>query len=401
MPLSMAERDAITREMRRRYRKSRKTARGRMLDELTELTGWTRSYASRRLRAEPRKRTGPETRGRKKTYTRALLTPLRKVWASLDFACGKRLAAGMADAVSALVRASELVDDPLVIEQLCAMSPATIDRLLAPERAKSSLKGRATTKPGSLLKSQIPIRTFTEWDDGRPGFLEIDLVAHCGETAAGEYCNTLDATDIATGWTETRAVRNKAQVHVFAALEDIVSALPFALLGIDSDNGSEFINHELKRFCDERKVTFTRSRPYNKNDSCHVEQKNWSVVRQNVGYARFDTPEELAVLNEIHALVRLHTNFFMPSAKLVSKTRSGSKVTKRYDTPTTPFRRVLAGEHVPDEVKAALTEQFLTLNPAELRRRIGKLQDELYALNAKKTAQRKEVEASSPRVHPL
>jgi len=143
-------------------------------------------------------------------------------------------------------------------------------------------------------------------------------VAHCGDTTRGEYCNTLDATDIATGWTETRAVRNKAQVHVFAALQEIVACLPFPLLGIDSDNGSEFINDQLLRYCTEHDVTFTRSRAYRKNDGCHVEQKNWSVVRQNVGYARFDTPEELEALNKIHTLVRLHTNFFMPSAKLIS-----------------------------------------------------------------------------------
>ena len=220
-------------------------------------------------------------------------------------------------------------------------------------------------------------------------------MAHCGDTTRGEYCNTLDATDIATGWTETRAVRNKAQVHVFAALQDIVAHLPFPLLGIDSDNGSEFINDQLLRYCTEHDVTFTRSRAYRKNDGCHVEQKNWSVVRQNVGYARFDTPEELAVLREIHTLVRLHTNFFMPSAKLVSKTRDGSKVTKRYDKPPTPYRRVLAHDDVEEKAKNALTAQFTTLNPADLRRRIGKLQDEIYKLNARKNPRwKEEVEAS-------
>ncbi|MDO9556311.1 MAG: transposase family protein, partial [Coriobacteriia bacterium] len=246
-----------------------------------------------------------------------------------------------------------------------------------------------------LLKSQIQIRTGTEWNDACPGFIEIDLVAHCGDSTRGEYCNTLDATDIATGWTETRAVRNKAQVHVFAALKDIVGHLPFPLLGIDSDNGSEFINAELLRYCTEHDIAFTRSRAYRKNDGCHVEQKNWSVVRQNVGYARFDTPEELEVLNKIHALLRLHTNFFMPSAKLVSKTRDGSKVTKHYDTPTTPYRRVLARDDVDGKTKTALATQFENLNPADLRRRIGKLQDELYKLNARKNPKwKEEVKAS-------
>ena len=301
----------------------------------------------------------------------------------------------MEDILEAFVRSGELSCPPHVVEMLRAMSAATIDRILRPDRAKTDLRGRSTTKPGTLLKSQIQIRTGTDWDDSRPGFIEIDLVAHCGDATRGEYCNTLDATDIATGWTETRAVRNKAQAHVFAALKDIRRALPFPLLGIDSDNGSEFINGELFRYCQQENLTFTRSRAYRKNDGCHVEQKNWSVVRQNVGYARFDTPEELAVLSEIHSLVRLHTNFFMPSAKLVSKTRDGSKVTKRYDRPTTPYRRVLARDDVDDKAKTALAAKFETLNPADLRRRIGTLQDELYELNARKNPRwKKEVEAS-------
>ena len=390
----MAEKSAITREMRRRYKKASKNDKARMLDELVALCGWTRSYASRALRHEPKRRKGPETRGRKRIYTAEVMLPLRKVWASLDFACGKRMAAGMDDVLDALLRFNRLDCPERVIGLLRSMSAATIDRVLAPDRARGSLKGRATTKPGTLLKSRIQVRTGTEWNDAVPGFLEIDLVAHCGDSTGGEYCNTLDATDIATCWTETRAVRNKAQVHVFAALEDIIARLPFATLGIDSDNGSEFINNELYRYCTQHHIAFTRSRPYRKNDGCHVEQKNWSVVRQNVGYGRFDTPEELEILNAIHALVRLHTNFFMPSAKLVMKTRDGSKVTKRYDKPTTPYRRILVSEHIADTVKARLTARFETLDPAELRSRIGRLQGKLYELNARKNPKwKEEVEA--------
>jgi len=395
MPLSMAEKKVLTREMRRRYKKASKKEKAAMLDELTALTGWCRSYASRALRREPKRRSGPETRGRKKTYPPEVMLPLRRVWAIMDFACGKRVAAGIGDVLDALRRAGRLTFEERIAEMLRAMSPATIDRILAPDRAKGAIKGRSTTKPGTLLKSKIQIRTGTEWDDAVPGFIEIDLVAHCGDSTRGEYCNTLDATDIATGWTETRAVKNKAQVHVFAALQDIIAHLPFPLLGIDSDNGSEFINDQLLRYCEEHDVTFTRSRAYRKNDGCHVEQKNWSVVRQNVGYARFDTPGELEVLNDIHALVRLHTNFFMPSAKLISKTRDGAKVTKRYDTPVTPYRRVLADGGVPQASKDSLTKQFETLDPEELRRRIGRLQDELYKLNARKNPRwKEEVEAS-------
>jgi hypothetical protein len=245
-----------------------------------------------------------------------------------------------------------------------------------------------------LLRSQIPVRTFADWDEARPGFLEIDLVAHCGGNGGGEYCQTLDVTDVATGWTETRAVRNKAQVWVFAALKAIRTDLPFPIAGIDSDNGGEFINHQLARYCDEHKITFTRSRAYHKNDSCYVEQKNWSVVRRNVGYARFDTPEELAVLNELYAVLREHTNFFMPSVKLVSKERDGAKVRKHYDTPTTPYDRVLASPDVSDAAKRRLAKRYERLHPAALKRKIVKLQGTLYRLTVmKESIRRREVQA--------
>ena len=278
-------------------------------------------------------------------------------------------------------------------DKLHSISAATIDRLLAPDRARLSLKGRPGTKPGTLLKHQIPVRTFAEWDDVRPGFVEIDLVGHEGGVLRGEYCQTLDVTDVATGWTETRAVKNKAQVHVFAALKEIRTSLPFPVLGIDSD-GSEFINKEQFRYCADRRITFTRSHAYKKNDGCYVEQKNWSVVRRNVGYARFDTPEELAVLNELYASLREHANFFMPSAKLVSKTRDGAKVTKRYDTPKTPYARVLASEHVTEAAKCRLTRHYERLNPVALKRRITDLQRRLYELVAlKESIRRREVQA--------
>lgn len=213
------------------------------------------------------------------------------------------------------------------------VSASTIDRLLRQEKKKYTLKSRSKTKPGTLLKNQIPIRTFSEWDEGRPGFMEIDLVGHDGGDARGEFIQTLDVTDVCTGWTETRAVRNKAQVWVFEALKEIMDRIPFDLLGIDSDNGSEFINHHLFRFCTERKITFTRTRSYRKNDNCFVEQKNYSVVRRFAGYLRYNTEEELKLLNELYSYLRLYTNFFQPVMKLTEKTRIGSGVIKRYDIP--------------------------------------------------------------------
>ena len=241
-------------------------------------------------------------------------------------------------------------------------------------------RGISTTKPGTLLKKDIPIRLGTQWDDDAPGFLECDLVAHCGPTTAGEYINTLDMTDIATGWTETRAVINKAQRHVFAAILHVRENLPFPLLGIDSDNGGEFINNELYRYCKQERLAFTRSRPYQKNDGCHVEQKNWSVVRRNIGYARYESHAALDLMNAYYDRLRLYTNFFLPSVKLLSKNRDGARIKKRYDKPLSPFRRTLSSPKVLDEDKANLSKTFASLNPAALKRDMISLLDELSKL---------------------
>lgn len=224
---------------------------------------------------------------------------------------------------------------------LMRMGASTIDRRLGGERAKMRLRGRSHTKPGSLLKSQIPIRTWAQWDDAVPGFVEIDLVGHEGGNNSGEFCFTLTVTDIATGWTVNRSVRNKAQKWVFAALMHVTGVFPFPIIGIDSDNGSEFINEELKRYCEEQHITFTRSRPGNKNDGAHVEQKNWSRVRELVGYMRYDTPAELELLNQIWELDRIFTNYLLPQQKLVKMTRNGAKVTKIHDKPATPHQRAI------------------------------------------------------------
>jgi hypothetical protein len=271
--------------------------------------------------------------------------------------------------VVVLERQGELVLTPEIKHLLLAMSRATIDRCLKPARFPER-HGLATTKPGSLLKSAIPVRTFAEWDDAQPGFVEVDLVGHCGETTQGQYLCTLTVTDITTGWTECLALPNKTQAAVSQAITQLRQRLPFSLLGIDSDNGSEFINDTLYRYCLAEQITFTRCRPYRKNDQAHVEQKNWSVVRKLVGYDRFETDVELQRLEAIYVDWRLYVNFFQPVLKLIEKRREGSKVTKRYDQATTPYRRVLASPQVRLEDKAALTYRYLTLNPVTLRDRI-------------------------------
>jgi hypothetical protein len=247
------------------------------------------------------------------------------------------------------------------------MSRATIDRCLKKARFTHPQHGISTTKPGSLLKQAIPVRTFTPWEDEHPGFLEIDLVAHCGSSVEGIYLNTLTATDLATGWTECLALPNKTQAAVSAAIELLRQNLPFPLLGLDSDNGSEFINDTLYRYCLSEQITFTRSRPYKKNDQAHVEQKNWSVVRHTVGYDRLDTPEELDLLHSIYSDLRLYVNFFQPVLKLVGKERIDGKTIRMYDRAKTPYRRVLNLEELPFDMKARLSAQYMMLNPVSLR----------------------------------
>jgi hypothetical protein len=218
-----------------------------------------------------------------------------------------------------------------------------------------------------LLKKAIPIRTFTPWEDERAGFMEIDLVAHCGSTTEGTYLNTLTATDLATGWTECLALANKTQFSVSQAIVELRQGLPFALLGLDSDNGSEFINETLLRYCQTEEITFTRSRPYQKNDQAHVEQKNWSVVRHTIGYDRLESPEELALLRSIYTELRLYINFFQPVLKLVGKERVDGKTIRSYDQAKTPYRRVLDIDLLTFAIKARLTAQYVQLNPVALR----------------------------------
>jgi hypothetical protein len=284
-------------------------------------------------------------------------------------------------------------------EKLLRISAASIDRLLQPERRKHQLRGRSHTKPGTLLKHQIPIRTFAEWDEQQPGFAEIDLVAHDGGLALGDYCQTLDLTDVCTGWTETEAVPNKAQVWVFEAIQTIRQRLPFPLLGLDSDNGSEFINNDLLRYCQKERITFTRARPYRKNDNCYVEQKNYSVVRQTVGYQRFDTAAELMVLKQLYATLRLYTNFFQPTMKLKSKERIGSRVQKSYYAPQTPYQRVLAAAEVTAADKKKLQRQYQNLNPAALKRELDKYRKELFRLAAKKRSVKPKRHANQKSMH--
>ena len=387
MGLTMGQRQAVTKTIATRYKRADKAAKGAILDELCATTGWHRNHARKALAAALKpKVVRPARKARTPRYDSDTVVALRFCWAVLGAPTGKRLAPIMGEVVPRLRRFEELVIADETAAALVAMSAATMDRRLAGDRAKLTLKGRSHTKPGSLLKDQIPIRTWAQWDDAVPGFVEIDLVGHEGGNAVGDHCYTLTVTDIATGWTENRSVRNKAHRWVIAALEDIASIMPFPVIGVDSDNGSEFINHHLLDWCGRREITFTRSRPGNSNDGAHVEQKNWAVVRTVVGYHRYDTPAELLLLNEIWVLQSQMTNYFLPQQKLISKVRDGAKVTKKYDKATTPHRRAERYDAVTVEDKAILADTYTGLNPAAIQRQIQALTAQLLTLTTSKAA---------------
>ncbi len=364
--------------IRPRYWRASRAEKAHILDEFVANTGYHRKHALRLLKkgvSQSRRKKA----GRPRVYQSEVILVLIKIWAICDQICSRRLHPFLSEIVEVLERHDELVLSPQVKHSLLQMSRATIDRCLRSERQKPR-RGLSTTKPGTLLKQAIPIRTFADWDDARPGFEEIDLVAHCGDSTHGEYLHTLTVVDVTTGWTECLALANRSQRQASAAIETLRLRLPFPLLGIDSDNDSAFINDNLYRYCQQEKITFTRSRPYKKNDQAHVEQKNWSVVRRLIGYDRYESPQALLLLEAIYQDLRLYNNFFLPVLKLVSKQRVGNRVKKEYDTARTPYQRVLESPDVSEETKERLRQLYRTLNPVTLRQRIDQNVQKLWQL---------------------
>ena len=345
-----------------------------MLDHLVDEHGYNRKYAARLLSGRGIPFPEEERRGSKPQYE-AVYGALKQIWQWYDYICSKRLKPVMEEAVRKLEDCGEQRLDKKTREKLCTMSARTIDRLLSKDRKALALRSKARTRPGTLLKHMVPIKTFSEWNDTKPGFVAVDCVGHDGGNARGDFNQSLNVTDIATGWTETQAVKNKAQVWVFEALTDLRTRFPFVLKGIHSDSGGEFINAHLIGYCADEKITFTRSRPGKKNDNAYVEQKNWSIVRRAVGYARYVDDEDL--LNELYGVLRLYTNFFMPVMKCIAKTRNGSRVTRHYDTSKTPYQRVLDSSCATKKGKERLRAIYAKLNPVALKKEITRLQGRL------------------------
>jgi len=356
--------------LRSAYRRASKAEKGRILDQFVLVTGYHRKYASSLLKHGPPKRVDRPRVGHT-PYGIIVVQALTAIWERSGHLCGKRLHAFLPLWIEALERSGNLSYEPQVVELLLSMSPATIDRKLKPAR-RLRHRGRSTTRRGTWLKSQIPVRTFADWDDTCPGFTEIDLVAHCGTSTRGEYLNTLSMVDVATQWFESQAVTYRSQREVFVALDQLRYQFPFPLKGIDSDNDSVFINAHLVRYCQREGITFTRSRPYKKNDQAHVEQKNGSVIRNLIWHDRYEGLEATQALNDVYECLCPWINFFQPSMKLVEKHRVGSKVHKKYDTPQTPYQRVQASPDVSEEDKLALRQLFLTLDPLQLRKELDR-----------------------------
>lgn len=396
----MSARFEITKKYAKAYAAAPKKGKSQILDQVVQITGWNRDHARQQLTARLRQAPGRAvatvavidrhtTKPRKYSYDALLV--LQKVWATTGGSCGKYLAPAMTDWLDAMEAEGALIpgQDRYSVEvraELEAMSAATIDRYLAPARATDPIRGKSTTTPATLLRNSITIRKAGDEVDAEPGFFEVDTVAHCGPTVKGEYARSVNFTDIHTGWVFTTAIRNNAHVHIRAAFDSFTAAVPYLIYGIDCDNGSEFINHDLIGWAGERKLFFTRSRPYKKNDQATIESKNNHLVRRYGFYHRYDTPTELALLNQLWPLINDRLNFFTPTKKPIGWTTDHLGRRKRlYDTPLSPYHRLLTAGVLNPTQQAELTLYKTTLKPAEIQHQILTIQHELTRLAAGKT----------------
>lgn len=375
--MSKTARYELLESLRPQYRRASWREKQGLLDGFVAATGYERKYAIVLLNQEEAFKPN-QTRVRKRKYGDDIREALLVIWKKAgNRLCSKRLAAIMPTFIAKMELFGHLMLSEEQKLKLMSLSPATIDRLLLPERKKYG-RGKSRTKPGHLLKRQIAVRTFGDWSDVKAGFVEADLVAHCGESVHGQFLNTLTVTDVATTWTEPVALLRKSEENVKAAMCGVRESLPFPLLGFDTDNGGEFINYTLLDWCKENNITFTRSREYKKNDQAYVEEKNGSIVRKIVGYDRYEGIESWKLLSELYEVARLYVNFFQPSAKLLSKRRDGAHVYRRHEIPQTPYERVLKAGTVPEENKEKLRLQFDSLDPVFLLGELERLQRDFW-----------------------
>lgn len=372
-----------------RYYKSSKEEKKKILDEFCKNCGYNRKYAIRLLNdIPPDDRKLPENRRKRGTiYLKETIKILEKIWEASGYLWSERLKVALPLWISWAKRHFRI--EERVEKQLLSISSRTIDRRLKDKKYRKKKRIYTCTKPGSLLKHQIPIKT-DNWDVKKAGFIEADLVSHCGNSTEGDYISTLNCVDIKTTWIERRAIMGRGQFATTEAIDDIKKDLPFPLRGFDSDNDAPFINYHLQAYCEKRKIQFTRSRPYKKNDNAHIEQKNWTHVRKIFGYARYDTEEALEAMNDLYRNeLRLFQNLFQPSVKLVKKTRIGSKVKRIYDKPKTPYQRVLESKGIDKTKVEQLKQLFVTLDPFELSEKIDKKLNKIYDLAHRRTRTKK------------
>jgi hypothetical protein len=369
--MSKKSRREYLNEISIRYNKAGKEEKIKILDEFCAVCSYHRKYAIKLLNQSPLPEINKHLRrpGRKKKYhTAGVISFLKTLWKKSNLICSDRLKASIPIWLPVYKRrVSEISKKDE--ELLRSISASTIDRILSKFRGKYTKRGLCTTRPGSIIRDLIPIKT-NQWDESRPGFIEVDLVAHCGTSVAGEYINTLNIVDIATGWTSQRAVWGKGEANTFKAIREIELTLPFKIRGFDSDNGKEFMNYRLLKYFKHRKepVNYTRSRAYNKNDNAHIEEKNWTVVRQYIGYDRLNNPEQLELLNDLYRNeLNCFLNYFLPSVKLISKERQGSKIKKKYDKAKTPFQRLFESKEIDEDKKLELLRKLNRLDPFKLQ----------------------------------
>ena len=374
--------DIYLANLSKRYRTSNKQEKGRILNELCEMSGFHKKHAIRLLNAAKKKKKPRINIGRPNQYPEKLyLEPLKRIWLLSDQPCGKRLKMALPLWLPHYGGAYETLE-PSIYEGLLSMSSATIDRLLASSRIKCR-RSICGTKPGSILKKHIPIKT-DQWDADKPGFLEADTVAHCGISLTGSFVWSLTMTDINSGWTEMRATWNKGAIGVVQQIHDIEACLPFLILGFDCDNGSEFLNwHLMHYFSNEQgnhRVQFTRSRPYHSDDNAHVEQKNWTHVRQLFGYERFDNQEVVGMMNDLYRNeISQLNNYFLPNFKLIAKERIEAKIIKKHSKPATAYQRLMESEHITNVKKQELTDIYNQLNPFKLKKTIQKKLNAIFS----------------------